>query len=257
MNSQANFKIYILNLLFTIILLASLAGCNKPSEETVHNVSESNSRPTTMTMTDKPIELSASSEKLKSYSGTYVRKTFWDHLPEVRNWNEAKHKYNLHEVSAVLIEKDGSIMINAGWHEGYPPSSYEFREDGLWVKDSSSQWTGPFFRVGEPRQDEKIFFNRIFGESCYTSNTGEHWCFHSESIEMDGKIHKAELIPDSSEMPTYGTPVSIDGDRKSFLMFVPTNTGWKIFKDTYVSGDEYVETDPLTAKPFAELTSTK
>lgn len=250
MNSfQCMPKYSIVNFLFIIFLLGILSGCDKQSEIPNTGI-DLKSRSDSSEIPNTDIDL-------KSRSGSYARKSFWEHLPEIKIWADAIAKYNHYEVSAVDISGNGDIIINAGWHEGYPPSAFQFREDGLWVKDTSSEWTGPFVRVGASREDETIYFNRIFGNSCYTSEINEHWCFQSGTIQIDDKNHITELIPELVEMPTYGTPVSINRERKSFLMFVPTDNGWKIFKDTFVSTDDYVAIDPVKATPWRVLTLSK
>ncbi len=196
-----------------------------------------------------------SRDSLKLHAGHYARKAFWENLPKVKNWSEAMTKFNEYATSAIEISVNGEVLLIDGWHEAAENACVHFRNRELWAKkpyDSSSEWVGSFIHVGAAKSDSAVYFERVFGDNCYVSNNNEHWCFKSNSILIDAKRRKANLVLDTSEMPTYGTPVAIDAE-KGFWIFVPTNDGWKIFQDTYVTSEEHEEINPSKSVPWRIL----
>jgi hypothetical protein len=165
-------------------------------------------------------------------------------------------KFNSYATSAIEISTNGDISFIDGWHEaGMADYCVRFQGKELWVKnpyESSPAWVGPFIYVGPTESDSIIYFDRIFGNNCYISNIGERWCFRSGSILINSKRHKAECELDITEMPTYGTPVTIDGG-KEFLVFVPIADGWKIFQDTVVTSNGHKDIDPNKSIPWRIL----
>ena len=227
-----NIKYRLLCFAFTSVLLVVFSGCEKQSE--------------------KPIPQKGTNADVVDRTGAYARKSFWENLPDNRIWSVALEKYNQYDATAVDLTPDGRAAITMGWHEADTAKEFEFRTDGLWIKGYSSEWTGPFVRIGNSGQDEVLYFNRIFGSNCFTSDKNERWCFQSGAIQIDSKIHKAELKLDLNETPDYGTPIFIDNEEHNLLMFVPINNGWKIFQDT-VLGDDRVEIDPNKMEPWRTL----
>lgn len=231
-NMKNNVKSFVLGLLAIGVLLVMFSGCEKQPE--------------------KPIPKVDSHSDLVNSTGAYARKSFWEHLPETKIWSEALSKYNQYDATAVDLFDNGLVAITMGWHEADTAKVFEFRPDGLWIKGVSSEWTGPFIRIGNSGQDNVLYFNRIFGSNCYTSDKNERWCFHSGAIQIDNKKHKAELKLDLNETPDYGTPVFIDNEENSLLMFVPIINGWKVFQDS-VLGDDRIEIDPDKTAPWRTL----
>lgn len=194
-------------------------------------------------------------DNLKLRTGHYARKTFWDMLPNIKIWSEAMVKFNEYATSAIEISTNGDLQFIDGWHEGSEGACVRFQGNELWAKkpyESSPEWVGPFIHVGLAKSDSVIYFDRIFGDRCYISTAGERWCFKSGSILIDGKQYKAECFLDTSEMPIYGTPVSIE-KMEGFWVFVPTDNGWKIFQDTFVTLDGHKEIDPKKSLPWRTL----
>lgn len=195
----------------------------------------------------------APSNRLTNHAGHYARKSLWDNLPEIKVWAEANQRFN-DWISAVDITPVGKVLGNYGWHEGGTPC-VAFRGKELWAKDTGptpSEWQGPFILVGAPLSGEVAYFNRLFGNKCYAGNNGENWCFGPGSIRVDTRQYKARLTLDTSEMPTYGSPVAIEGE-KGFWVFVPDQNGWKVFRDTFVTEAGHKEIDPKKSQPWRIL----
>lgn len=212
--------------------------------------------------TDDPDDVAAGEHPIiyaTAPSGVYARKSFWEHLPG-GIWSVAIEKYNSYEISGLTIDHDRMVMGSAGWHEGYTPYGMETRDDGIWVEDSSKKWTGPFIRVGDyngkDTDEEMLYFGQVFGKRCFFSETKEHWCFGTGAIEIDGQKYDAKLALDMIETPTFGNDVQVNGPKLHYvdLVFVPSQNGWKVFKDANVddTGDKapwHVLTPALPAVP--------
>lgn len=194
-----------------------------------------------------------SKASLAMHEGHYARKTVWEKLPALRNWNRANQFKGW--VSAIDIKPDGESSASFRWHEGGNVCA-KFRADVLWAKDSTSslaEWEGPFLRVGSSSQSpEVLYFNRLFGTRCFVASRGENWCFGPGTIKINERLYQARLVLDSVEMPTYGSPVSIDRE-KNFWVFVPHGQGWKVFQDTFVTEEGHKDIDPAMSKPWMVL----
>lgn len=201
----------------------------------------------------------ASPSHLKSHAGHYAKKIFWDNLPAVNNWPEALRKFNSYDSSAINIYDTGMVAIIFGWHEGATVTCANFRDSELWIKDPASpksKWIGPFIKVGAivpPYAENQYYFVKLFGNSCYTSDKKERWCFQPGAISIDAKLHPAELVLDTSEMPETGTPVTIDKDEENTLIFTPTPKGFKVFKYTFDPEEGYSQIDPHKTLPWRTL----
>ncbi|MDD5058771.1 MAG: hypothetical protein PHQ60_12960 [Sideroxydans sp.] len=196
-----------------------------------------------------------SKDTLKSHAGHYSRKAFWENLPKLKNWPVTLEKFNSYDSSAINISANGGIASIDGWHEIGAVTCVHFQGKELWAKNpyvSTNAWIGPFIHVGMANTDDISYFDRIFGEGCYTSNKQERWCFQSGTIIIDSERHSAKLVLDTSEMPTYGNSLSID-KKDGFLVFVPSSDGWKIFQDTFVSADGHKDIDPANSLPWRVL----
>lgn len=196
-----------------------------------------------------------SKDSLKIAAGHYSKKVFWENLPKLNNWPETLEKFNSYDSSAINIFADGGFASVDGWHESGGVTCVHFRGKELWAKNpygAAHAWIGPFIQVGTANADDIIYFDRIFGNSCYISNKQERWCFQSGTIIIDSERHSAKLVLDTSEMPTYGSSVAID-NKEGFLVFVPIDDGWKIFQDTFVSSDGHKDIDPANSLPWRVL----
>lgn len=186
--------------------------------------------------------------------GHYAKKSLWENLATQKVWSKANQRFNDGWISAVDIDKMGNAFANLGWHEGGTPC-ITFRGEELWAADTSAppaKWEGPYIRVSASTNGETIYFNRIFGNKCYSSKAKEHWCFGDGQITIGKKRFKAFIQSDMSEAPEYGTPVNIDGN-EGFLVFVPFQGGWKVFKDTFVTAEGRKDIDPAKTPPWLIL----
>jgi len=189
------------------------------------------------------------SQQLKKHAGHYAFKPFWDKLPNSKIWSAS----GMHSISAIEIDASGNASGIFAWHER-GEMCVQLRGTELWaneVLDTGKQpkWVGPYIRIGAASKNESMYFTRIFGEACFKSDNNETWCFGAGSIKVGSKKYAAELIADTSEMPTYGTPVEIKGE-KAYWVFVPWKGGWKVFKDI---GDLSKPINPQKAKPWRIL----
>lgn len=188
---------------------------------------------------------------LKKHTGHYAEKTFWNMLPKVKIWAET----GISSISAVDILDTGESIASYSWHEG-GDCCVQLRGNEVWVKNpnddkKNSQWVGPFIRVSSTGYKETPYFDRIFGNHCFKSNKNEQWCFGPGSIKVGTKRYKANIVTDTSEMPTYGTPVRIEGEN-NFWIFVPWGEGWKVFKDTFLTVEDRA-VDPNKSTPWRKL----
>jgi hypothetical protein len=195
----------------------------------------------------------ATKAELSLHSGHYAKKSILEGMEKEKIWFKVNQKFSNGYITAVNIEKNGDYVAIADWHEGSPNTCLRFRGEELYATDSTSaplKWQGPFIRVGDTHV-ETIYFNKMFNNQCFISKAGERWCFNNSEIVINNKAYKAFLELDMSELPIYGTIVSIyDNPFKNttsgndVLVFVPFKGGWKIYKDTCVTDDEYKEVNP-------------
>lgn len=196
----------------------------------------------------------ATKAELSLHSGHYAKKSILEGMEKEKIWFKVNQKFSNGYITAVNIEKNGDNVAIADWHEGSPNTCLRFRGEELYATDSTSaplKWEGPFIRVGDTSHVETVYFNKMFNNQCYMSKTGERWCFNNGQILINDKAYKAFFQLDMSELPSYGTIVSIYGNPfkstisgNDILVFVPFKGGWKIYKDTYVTDDEYKEINP-------------
>jgi len=192
--------------------------------------------------------------RIGHYAGHYARKEIWDLLPKLRHWWKANRIDG--SISAVDIARDGETTASFNWHEG-GSVCVRFHGKELWAKNaytSSTKWEGPFIRIAsdDAAKIDNAYFARLFGKKCYASNVGENWCFGDGSIGIDGRMYRAKLEFDTTELPSYGSVISADGE-KDFWVFVPQRNGWKVFRDTLVTDGEREEIDPNKSLPWRAL----
>ena len=184
---------------------------------------------------------------LKKHVGHYAEKSFWDRLPKAKVWASA----GMAPISAIDVDDAGVARAVFAWHEG-DTACVQLRGNDLWVKDSSSKkikWLGPYIKVSPKAGDETPYLTRIFGQRCYTSNRNDQWCFEPGILKLAGKSLKAKVHQDTSESPTYGTPLIVHGER-AYWVFMPFEDGWKVFKDI---GDPENPINPKTDRPWRVL----
>jgi hypothetical protein len=187
-----------------------------------------------------------SENELKQFSGNWALKSIWEQLRYNKNWSAIKKDY----VDAIQIDKNGNDTTIFGWHEGYSGCIIKHKKE-LWVIDDlPKRPIGPFVFIGKGQQIENYYFQRIFGDKCLISGKKEQWCFNEDHIVIDGKWHHVKILLDRSELPNYGTPLILDDNMDSVFIFVPYKSGWKIFKDTWASKQNYVSIDENTAEPW-------
>jgi hypothetical protein len=118
--------------------------------------------------------------------------------------------------------------------------------------DSPTNWEGPFTFIGTDEDVGVAYFRKVFNSSCFGSDLGEAWCFSDGIVSIDNRRAKATLLLDGSEVPSYGTPLTIEG-MEGIFMFVPTEKGWKVFKDTWASDENRVPVEPEVTPPWRIL----
>jgi len=188
---------------------------------------------------------------LAKYGTHFARKDVWDRLPEARTLGEA---YGDYDVVAIDITQFG-VIGELGWHEG-PDVCVQVRDDQMWARllDSESKaWKGPFISVDASQGVDAAYINRIFGGTCFDSKEDGHWCFKNGSIQVGANVLKAKVVMDTSEMPSYGIPVQVEGDPEKFWVFVRARDGWRVFKDEYLTRPGHVDIDPERAPFWREL----
>jgi hypothetical protein len=193
---------------------------------------------------------------LSNHPGHYARKSVWDQLQLLKSWSDSNRFKGW--ISAIDIKSDGDNFASLRWHEGQPVC-IKFQGNAVWAssEDSpSSAWEGPFIKVGPPimHNHSALYFDRLFKHNCFTSNTNEAWCFETNSIKINNRAHKAELVLDSVEIPNYGSPVSVENS-KHLWMFVATSTGWDVFLDSSLTTEGRLDVDPKKSTPWRTLSA--
>ncbi|MFZ6779269.1 hypothetical protein ACO0LD_20770 [Undibacterium sp. Ji83W] len=170
------------------------------------------------------------------------------------NWTGAMTATDSQQVA--LIIKDGLIKQNLAWHEG-DETEYCLRQQGdkIWLladgKNRMEQ--GPYQRLGKlDRNEADLYLARII-QGCFASEEKEQWCFQGGKLSIDGKLAKASLSRDLSELDLYGTPLRVEGRKLPFWYLVKRGDAWLIFEDDYASNEKRVPVDPKTSKPWRVL----
>lgn len=193
-----------------------------------------------------------STAELTTYGTHFARKDVWEALPKVKNWSAVQGEYDL---KAIEVTSSGEVFGSLGWHEG--PSVCVQRRDGeFWARMlgvDDKEWSGPFLPIDAKDGFEVAYFNRVFGNACYKDAEAEQWCFGDGVIRVGPQVLKAKMSLDSSEMPGYGTPVSVDSEFKGFWVFVPSQGQWNVFRDDFVSKEGHVAIDPKHDAPWRVL----
>lgn len=192
--------------------------------------------------------------------GLYAKELIWEQLPLTRHWFKVTKQHHGEFGDVFLDSKATGGNSNIGatfwWHEGANPC-IEFRRGALWAgfrTDSGLLWDGPYIRVGTDIDKRVAYFNRLFGAHCYVDNDGIKWCFGDAHILVGDRRVSASLHLDSSESPTYGNVVKIEGEDKLWV-FVPVKDGWKVFKDTWYGESRVVDIDPDSTPAWRSLSS--
>lgn len=212
--------------------------------------------PQVVQVSDSSLEC-LSSNQIMSASGKYVKKETWEKVLTVKDWTSLNSSFTEDLIPSVDLTSEGEAKGSLRWHEG-SPVCVQLRNGELWAKlitdspNSHARWEGPYTYLLKGLDFERAYFDRIFQKECYTSEIGELWCFGPQSIQVGNKKFSAVLNLDPSEMPAYGTPVSVQGE-KGFWIFLPFENGWKVFKDSFVTEKDHVDIDPRTSAPWHTL----
>jgi hypothetical protein len=203
-------------------------------------------------------------DALRQYGRLFVDKVDWERLPILKDWTMV-----LTERSRGEGRQKAAGAVNAfnlgpertygslGWHETSEVCVQQ-RGGEFWARlldgnpEKPPQWEGPFVPLPDATDYERAYFNRLFGKACYEDDEGQPWCFSDGALQIATKRYAAGLHLDSSEMPNYGSPVKLE-KQEGFLMFVPAGSGWKVFKDNFVTLEGRVEVDPRRDPPWREL----
>lgn len=210
-----------------------------------------------------------SAEALRPFGQVFADKKEWEMLPRLRDWRAVRNAQTQIRKDRMAVGGGGidafvlrgdDVIGSLGWHEGVAVCIQQ-REGEYWARMPQSEpskqppWEGPFIPVpgasGKPA--DAAYFNRIFGQVCHETAENEPWCFGDGSLQIGDKHYRAELVLDGSEMPSYGSPVRLAGQKEGFLVFVPAGDGWNVYKDDYVSKDDHVEIDPKRDPPWRKL----
>jgi len=208
-----------------------------------------------------------SAEALRPFGQVFADKKEWEMLPRLRDWSAVRNaqtqirKYRMRagggSIDAFVLRGD-QVIGSLGWHEGVSVC-VQHRDGEYWARMPQSEpskhppWEGPFIPVHGAATEKAAYFNRIFGQVCHDSEEHEPWCFGDGSLRIGDTQYLAELVLDGSEMPNYGSPVRLAGQKEGFLVFVPAGDGWSVYKDDYVSKDDHVEVDPKRDPPWRKL----
>ncbi|WP_310344908.1 hypothetical protein [Rhodoferax saidenbachensis] len=189
--------------------------------------------------------------ELSAFGTRFAREDVWAKLPETKTLGETFGDYALQAVEVTEFGVIGSL----GWHEG-PNVCVQHRDGELWAQvlgAGDAKWEGPFIAVDAKGGFERAYFNRIFGKACYQTVEGEDWCFGDGSIQIGGRALKTAVLLDTSEMPEYGIPVTVEGEPAGFWMFVRVQEQWHVFKDEVVTQEGHVDIDPAQFPPWRVL----
>lgn len=191
-------------------------------------------------------------KRLIQIEGYYAHSTVLKALPKVRIWSQA--------FSAAVADSSGfrisklNVHRNWGWHEGDPGGSC-IRVEGTfyWLlpRNERERLAGPFVRLGGLDEDEGGAYLSKFMTGCFTSQANERWCLSPDAITFEKKHHKIKLQKDTSEAPTYGTALRVEGSTSMFWVFVPIANGWMVFRDEWVTTEGREEVDP--SRPWQVL----
>lgn len=191
------------------------------------------------------------SAELGKYGRHFARKDVWDRLPKANTLRDAVEDY---DIVAIDITQFG-LIGELGWHEGLDVC-VQVRNGEAWARplDSVNEaWKGPFISVDTSYGIDAAYVNRIFGLACFETQEDGDWCFKNGSLHVGTNVYQAKIILDTTEMPTYGIPVKVDGDPENVWMFVRAEDRWRVFKDEYLTRPGHVDVDPSKAQPWREL----
>lgn len=183
---------------------------------------------------------------LANDTGHYTNKVLWNNIPKKRNWVLTNGESN-NEIISIDINEQGEVTAYTNWQ----PACSSIIKNKLWViNEYTNKWEGPFMRAGKAFDENTIYFKRLFQNKCYKDELNQKWCFGNGEIQIDKKKIKVELMLDTVESPLYGNALRLEEDRSRLWMFVPYKNGWKVFQDTFVTDENFKDSNPLTDKPW-------
>lgn len=194
--------------------------------------------------------------RLKKISGSYVAKQLWDELVLKKNWSEVTSKNSpMNGYPTLWIDKTGEPTLSS-WHEAASNACLNASGDKLWAysKDDPKRQRLQYIRIGDIGETvlSDALLGRIFGKQCFQDAKGARWCFDRGTLAIGERKYVAQLVMDGSEMPGYGTPLSVGG-QKDFWIFVPYATGYKVFRDVLASDPKRKPINPNVDIPWQIL----
>jgi hypothetical protein len=200
-------------------------------------------------------KLCTSDSNLRQYEGLYPQQRVLQVFSKTRVWDKALSATE-GPYDAFIIKADGTVTFSAFEHEGNDKGCLEHREGRFWVYDpqDSSKMFGPFVRIG-PADDDNAYLSYIF-RGCFRDQFGHRWCLGPKSITIGKKQYRLGLpLLDTTEEPTYGTPISVTDDDKFEWVFVPHGKGWEVYREpSYTLEEPQSHGDTPSGKVWRILT---
>lgn len=254
-----------------MIAIVALSACGESVETNPGTGKATPASPASVNTGTKDLGVAEclNAEALRPFGQVFADKREWEMLPHLRDWSAVRNAQTQIRkdrmpaggggIDAFVLRGD-QVIGSLGWHEGVSVCVQQ-RDGEYWARMPPSEpsklppWEGPFIPVpgASVEHTDTAYFNRIFGQACHETEENEPWCFGDGSLQIGAKHYRTELVLDGSEMPNYGSPVRLAGQKEGFLVFVPVGDGWNVYKDDYVSKDDHVEVDPKRDPPWRKL----
>lgn len=194
--------------------------------------------------------------RLHALEGYYALQSVIDAAPRLRSWPAVLDAVDAQ--TAGMTIRDSNVFLSLAWHEG-DTGGHCVREDakGVWLREADKSGTvhGPYQRLASLDEDEALAYLSLFLSGCYASSNGEPWCFSREGIAVDGRRFEALFNLDTTEAPAYGLSLRISDPAQALplLVFVPTDTGWAVYRDDFVTASEHVPVEVGRTAPLLLL----
>jgi hypothetical protein len=174
-------------------------------------------------------------ESTSQFAGEYTSDTFLETLRRTRSVPEAfeAERTSVYNSSpTAVIVHPGRILLTDSWHEGEDAECVLVDGDRIQTPTSTKILT----RIGARTSDSDTgdYFDVIFS-GCFLDQNKDRWCFETNSIDVAGKRHSANLVLDLMETwPETG--VHIESDNDHFWFFRPSaDGGWLVFQGGWAS----------------------